>query len=652
MGIMNLNLFRKAYMLEFLEDDVPKEVFTFSVPPESEDFDFSQRITETKTFGGSAFDDYGNDTIPIILSGTTVNEEKKLIYKGFTEMPKYLTGEKEIFHLQEIIHDWGEIKKLSKKKVYLYDLSKMSLIQLAAISGGGSPAKNYWRVAIKKLKIRRAKDKPLTFNYTLEMTGFLDEKPVGKGLFSQGVNDALNKVQSVLDTIQDVMGYVEFAAAAFDSVAGGIVAAKKAFEKIGKADWTTPAGIAKNAGRLTDSSLRIITGNSNNSVYNTSKSLISAVHKLASLGSSPEEQQKGAATTQDDILSVSFNSGGGSYIAPAKVKYGHILTPPTKPTKPKYEFIGWYEDPALTAEFNFTTEITENITIYAKWNQVSASVTFNSRQGTPVPAQSVTVGELVTAPEAPTRSGYLFEYWCSDTAAETEYNFSTPVIGDLTLYARWRIVHTVTFNSNGGTPVTVQVIEVGGKVIYPPIPQRENYLFMCWCPNLNLATEYNFDNVVNGNLTLYAKWTQVSNTVKFETNGGGEVDSQAVKIGQYAVKPTDPEKEGYTFVRWCSDSALTNEFIFDTTAVNSPLVIYAKWIINTLAVSFETNGGGTITPQMVEYQKRAVYPINPTKAGYLFRRWCTDETLETEFDFSAAITENITLYADWFGGQP
>jgi hypothetical protein len=251
-------------MLEFLEDDVPKEVFTFSVPPESEDFAFPQRITETKTFGGSAFDDYGNDTISITLSG-------------------YLTGEKEIFHLQQILSDWGEIEKVPKKKVYLYDLSKMSLIQLAQISGGGAPSRNYWRVAIKQLRIRRDKSKPLTFNYTLEMTGFIDEKLVGNKLFSAGVNEVLDKIQNVLDEVQTVMGYVEFAAATFDSVAGKIKKTKTTFEKIGKTDWTTPAGIAKNAGSLIDSNLRIIIGDSNNSAYNTAKDMVSSVRKLDSL---------------------------------------------------------------------------------------------------------------------------------------------------------------------------------------------------------------------------------------------------------------------------------------------------------------------------------------------------------------------------------
>lgn len=94
MGIPNLKYFKKSYMLEFLKGEKVENVFTFSIPPEGEDYDFSQRLTETKTFGGSVFDRYGNDTIKINLSGTTGNEDKKIIYRGFIKPPLYLNGEK------------------------------------------------------------------------------------------------------------------------------------------------------------------------------------------------------------------------------------------------------------------------------------------------------------------------------------------------------------------------------------------------------------------------------------------------------------------------------------------------------------------------------------------------------------------------------
>jgi uncharacterized repeat protein (TIGR02543 family) len=647
MGIMNMGLWNKAYMLEFLDTDTKNaEVFTFSVPPESEDFDFGQRILETKTFGGSAFDDYGSDSIKINISGSTVNEEKKLIYRGNKKLPDYYTGEKEIFALQKLIDDWGQIEKLPNKKVYLYDLSKMSMIQIAA----GSPVRNYWRVFIKSLKIKRAKDKPRTFNYTLELTG-VNEKPQFQPLFGEDVTKFLNGVQNVVDTIQNVLGYVEFAAAALDSVASGIVATKKAFEKIAKADWTSPEGIVKNIGSILDSNLRVIGGGSNNSVFNTAKDLVSATHKVAGVFNAYEENdQQSATTSQDDKFAVSFDTNGGSYIAPVTVSYGTTVSPPSPPTKAKYAFDEWYSDQDITIPYDFSMEIAENIRLYAKWTQVSATVTFNSRQGTPVSAQTVNIGQRATIPEAPARNGYVFEYWCIDSTATERYDFDTTVSGDLTLFARWKIIYTIAFNSVGGSPVSSQTINVGEKVIYPTIPTRENYLFVCWCTDPAFENEYDFGSSVNSSFTLYAKWTQVTNNVTFESNGGSPVASQSIQIGHYATKPPNPTRTGYTFVLWCSDKELTNEFIFETTPVNTPMTLYASWNINVYTVSFVGNGGPDIESQSIAYMGRAIYPTTPNRDNYLFRRWCIDQELQTEYDFATPITENITLYAEWYGG--
>ena len=644
MGIMNLSLFRKAYMLEFLENDIPKEVFTFSVAPESEDFDFPQRVTETKTFGGSVFDDYGNDTIKINLSGSTVNEEKKLIYKGLTKMPQFLTGEKEIFHLQKILEEWGDIEKTPKKKVYLYDLSKMSLIQMAAIAGGGAPSRNYWRVAIKGLKIKRAKDKPLTYNYTLEMIGFKDPKNVPFPLFGDAL-EFLDGCQRVLEAIEDVLGYAEFAAAAIDSVASGIVEVKNYFEKIGEMDWTSPEGILKNTAGIIDSGLRVISGNSNNSLFNATQDLISATKKFESLSSSPGTSQS-STTSQNDERTVSFNTGAGSYITPVKVKYSGLLAEPKKPVLAKNAFSGWYNKD-YSEEFDFKIEISQNMTLYAKWTQIIATVTFNSRLGTLVPVQDVTIGEVAERPDAPNRNGYVFECWSTDIAGENIFDFSTPITKDITLYAKWRTVYAIKFNSNNGSDVQDQQVEVDGLIVAPLIPEREHYFFMCWCSDHTLNNEYNFNTAVNKDTTLYAKWTQMSNIVTFQSNGGSNVPIQVVEIGQNAVKPGNPEKEGYTFLGWFSDAALINRFSFDTTQIISPITIYASWEVKIYSFSFNTEGGSIVPAQQIEYMKKAVCPINPTKEGFLFKRWVCGDTGVVEYDFNRNVTFNMTIHAEW-----
>ena len=86
--LLNADYWNKAYLLEFKMNGVLTDAFTFSVPPESEEFAFPQRKGETKTFGGAVISDYGNDLVQINLSGSTINQELKLIYKSFNKFKK------------------------------------------------------------------------------------------------------------------------------------------------------------------------------------------------------------------------------------------------------------------------------------------------------------------------------------------------------------------------------------------------------------------------------------------------------------------------------------------------------------------------------------------------------------------------------------
>jgi uncharacterized repeat protein (TIGR02543 family) len=660
---MNLRLCRKAYMFEFIDKNGKNEYFSFAVPPESEDFDFGQRVTETKTLGGSVFDDYGNDTIGIQINGTTINEERKLIYRGQNGkfIPKYLSGEKEIFELQKLISDWGKGDKIPGKKIYLYDLSKMSLLQLAG-GNGGTPSRNYWRVVIKKFKIKRSKDKPNTYHYTLDMIGMEDTEHNLPSLFGEGITNVLDKCQKVLETIEMVCSVTEAIGDALDTATSAITATKKAFNTI-KNLGNDPKKIALFiADKAIDAPMRLLTGGSSASIYNATRATIASVNKVAALVTGEENgTQSSGSTSRDDLFIVTFDTDGGSFIKAEKVIYGRPVKRPADPVLENNAFRGWFSDPGFTAEYDFDTEVTKSITLYAKWEQTAAIITFNSRQGSAVAPISVAIGETATPPTPPTRNGYAFEYWCTDPAAQNEFNFGNAITADMTLYARWKTVYTILFVSNGGSAVKSQTIDIGGKVIYPPIPNRENYLFGIWCTDPQLAVEYDFNSPVSGSFSLYAKWTRVSNNVTFNSNSGSEMPEQTVAIGGYAVNPGSPTREGYNFIRWCSDPELTQEFLFTTVSINYPTVVYAAWAVKTLTIEFDSEGGSFIDNQSIEYGKLAIYPITPTKEGYLFSRWVTIEEIEdeeseearetrNEYNFSTPVVENITLYADWHEG--
>jgi uncharacterized repeat protein (TIGR02543 family) len=152
-------------------------------------------------------------------------------------------------------------------------------------------------------------------------------------------------------------------------------------------------------------------------------------------------------------------------------------------------------------------------------NEIFRTVTFDACGGAPVPpVQSVRDGETASAPAtSPAKEGYVFLFW-SLGEATTAYDFSMPVVGDITLSARWEAepkveYWQVTWHLNGGS----------------------------WPANDNHAT-------------------------------------QAAKGGTLA-EPAAPLKTGTAFDGWYSDAALTNRVSFprDLSAATSDIALYAKW---------------------------------------------------------------------------
>jgi uncharacterized repeat protein (TIGR02543 family) len=159
------------------------------------------------------------------------------------------------------------------------------------------------------------------------------------------------------------------------------------------------------------------------------------------------------------------------------------------------------------------------------------TVTFDSNEGSHVDAETVVKGGTVTRPANPTRSGYGFVRWYSDSALTAEYDFAAPVTGDIILYALWSAVtYTVTYNSNDGSPVDPAVVGEGGTATRPANPTRNGYGFDDWYSDANLTAKYDFDTPVNNNFTLYARWispplTRASDIVPYlaAQTGGNDI---------------------------------------------------------------------------------------------------------------------------------
>ena len=110
------------------------------------------------------------------------------------------------------------------------------------------------------------------------------------------------------------------------------------------------------------------------------------------------------AQWQQNTSTITFNSSGGSSVAPITQVEGSAVTAPTDPTNSGYTFMGWV--PAVPA-----TMPVNDITCVAQWQQNTSTITFNSNGGSSVAAITQAEGSAITAPVDPTKSGFTFMGW-------------------------------------------------------------------------------------------------------------------------------------------------------------------------------------------------------------------------------------------------
>ena len=205
------------------------------------------------------------------------------------------------------------------------------------------------------------------------------------------------------------------------------------------------------------------------------------------------------------------------------IHYGDVIQEPEDPIREGYTFQGWYLDEACTEPAAFPITVGEsNVNLYAKWAKDCMVHFFElyDENGAGTPALSVTVpyGTPVTQPEDPEANGYIFDGWYQDAACTQKWDFNTPVIQTMHLYAKWVKAVTVTFNLNGGTSAdsadgsnfTVQV-PVGSTLTAPATPSKAPYTFVGWYADAEKWTNaWNFETgVVSEDITLTAGWAHV-----------------------------------------------------------------------------------------------------------------------------------------------
>ena len=183
---------------------------------------------------------------------------------------------------------------------------------------------------------------------------------------------------------------------------------------------------------------------------------------------------------------ITFDTNGGSEIAPITQDYGTEITAPDNPTRKGYTFKGWDKEIPKTMP-------AENITVKAQWEINQYTITFDTNGGSDIAPITQDYGTEITAPDNPTRKGYTFKGWDKEIP-------ETMPAENITVKVQWEInQYTITFNTNGGSEIAPITQDYGTEITAPDNPTRKGYTFKGWDKEIPKTMPAE-------NITITARW--------------------------------------------------------------------------------------------------------------------------------------------------
>ena len=228
-----------------------------------------------------------------------------------------------------------------------------------------------------------------------------------------------------------------------------------------------------------------------------------------------------------DEHTLTFETNGGSAINPVTVRHGNAVARPADPTKDKYTFIGWYADPEFTEEYDFATVLEADKTIYAKFELTSTPigdiyVRYDVLHIKQLPDGTYDLAnaevEHLSAKKDTTVTAVAKNYSATHHFFNSKLGTLTgtaiqpykgvdgkPVYTILTVYYDLD-VHTLTFDTMGGSKIAPETVRHGLTVAKPKDPVNGGYIFDGWYTDKTFRTPYNFATPLTQDTTIYAKW--------------------------------------------------------------------------------------------------------------------------------------------------
>lgn len=368
-----------------------------------------------------------------------------------------------------------------------------------------------------------------------------------------------------------------------------------------------------------------------------------------------------------DQFTITFDPNGGTLTGAETQTLRHGATVTTAvPALTGYYFGGWYLDPKCTVAFDGIMPA-KNVTVYARWSEDEVSYKVYhyvmdvnghySNVATATDNKTATTGTELRLSTLK-NSGHEVEngIFYKEAKVGGVVAEEATVLADGTLCVELyyeREDYTLAWNLNGGT--TTADGTAAGKVFYDapltaPTVTKTGYLQNGWNPAFN-------GKMPAQDVTYTAQWSKADYNITYLDVGGA--DFSGVHGASYptthtygaATKLVSPTKENYTFAGWFTDETGSGTPVTELAAEHADnVILYAKWSARSYGITYHLNGGTNAGNPATYSYGTPVYLQIPTKTGYTFIGWYTDEGLTAKVEnpvITATDSGDKAFYAKW-----